>query len=71
MLRERYISLEKRQKIIHDLRFIQCNIIMEFQKIYLQDDTTNEPSKLRQEIWLMNHEKRVIKVFKLNLKLQS
>ena len=44
---------------------------MEFQKIYLQDDTTNEPSKLRQEIWLMNHEKRVIKVFKLNLKLQS
>ena len=48
ILRERYISLELRDKIIDDLRLILYNIIMEYQKtINLLDDTTNHSFKFR------------------------
>ena len=48
ILRERYISLELRDKIIDDLRLILYNIIMEYQKTKnLLDDTTNHSFKFR------------------------
>ena len=53
ILRERYISLELRDKIIDDLRLILYNIIMEYQKtINLLDDTTNHPFKFRTRNWV-------------------
>ena len=49
-------------------------MITEYQKtINLLDNTQNEPSKFRTRNWIekkMNHEERITKVIKLNLKLQ-
>ena len=49
ILKERYISPEKRQQIIDELRLaLQYNIIMEYQKtVNLLDNTSNQPSNFR------------------------
>ena len=48
--KERYISLEERQKNIDNLG---VDIIMEYQKIIkLLDNTTNQPTKFRTKNWV-------------------
>ena len=61
--KERYISPEKRQQIIDELRLVwkqYNNIIMEYQKIInLLDNTPNHLSKFRTKNWIeINNQSR-------------
>ena len=52
MPKERYISAEKRQQIIDELRLVN-NIIMEYQKMEnLLDNTSNQLSKFKTKNWI-------------------
>ena len=71
--KERYISPKKRQQIIDELRLIQYNIIMEYQKIAnLIDDTSNKPSKFRTKNWVeINDESRKTYNFNSQIKFKT
>ena len=57
--KERYISPERRQQIINELRLVQYINKIEYQKnINLLDNTSNQPSKFRTKNWVKINDNR-------------